>query len=193
MYVRAPYSDKPVHIHRVLSSLNLCLRRQRKLSKDRLLRINMAEAQAEFGLHPLTAPCPAGHGLLPVQAADGPPHTDSVGLGSDVVFLFCTPIIGGHGKFQVRFWIGRVARIVRGAAGSRRTLLTQEIYLAKLKDGSSPNVFFICSWFKPCNADYRASLQYTFEAGPHELTAVAGECALVEVPRSHARPRCSPT
>jgi len=83
---------------------------------------------------------------------------------------------------------------VRRTIRARTSRLSQSsIALAKLKDGSSPNAFFICSWFKPCNADYRASLQYTFEAGPHELTAVAGECALVEVPRSHARPRCSPT
>ena len=93
--------------------------------------------------------------------------------------MFQAPIQGTN-RTSVRFWIGRVYRMLLYQTGSVRRILTDSIALASVKDGSIKDVFVLCAWFRPLTNDYRACTQYSFITHEAELKAVAATTALCE-------------
>ena len=180
-YVDIPsMPDKPMHIHRLLSMLNKCARLGSR-SKDRLKRIAMADMLAEqFKLSPLVVRTAGPTAGVPWNGDPGSvPLSGRIGLGSDIVFVFQAPIQGTN-RISVRFWIGRVCRMLVHQPGSVRRIVTDSIALASIKDGSIKDIFVLCAWFKPLTNDYRACTQYSFITHEAELKAVAATTALCE-------------
>jgi hypothetical protein len=58
--------------------------------------------------------------------------------------MFQAPIQGTK-RTSVRFWIGRVYRMLLYQTGSVRRILTDSIALASVKDGSIKDVFVLCA------------------------------------------------
>ena len=202
-YVVVDFQDKPMHIHRLISLLNRCSRKPFMVSNDRLKRVTMAAMLSEkFNLSALVARPAEFVALEPGPAADPPENgvpipivAGHLGLGADIAFVFqeCIP---GSKLVSVRFWIGRVYRLLQHKPGTKWRLLTENIPLASIKDGTIKDVYVQCSWFKPVLDDYRACTQYTFITEATELKAVPAMTALCETSLSlsvnaagHAGPR----